>query len=233
VVIVIGLALAAAVVWWIRWGEPSHAVGYYERGVRHFDAGRYDAAIDDSNSSLRLGTSSGAYSYLGRCRHAREEYELAIQELTFALQLDGSFTPDLILRGDCQYVLGRYAEARSDFERAVSRAPQDPWGYNALAWMLARCPDDNFRDGTRAISLATRACELTDWEDAYPLDTLAAAYAETGRYDEAIRWQQNAIRLAPIEERELFEEALELYERGEPYRDIVPPQQPATEQQTR
>src|SRR5262249_49421907 len=65
--------------------------------------------------------------------------------------------------------------------------------YRFLAQLLATCPDDKVRDGKRAVQYATTACELTDWKVPSCLETLAAAYAEAGQFEEAIRYQTRAL----------------------------------------
>ena len=76
------------------------------------------------------------------------------------------------------------------------------------------------RDGSKATTDAIRACELTD--HTYPgfLDTLAAAYAEAGRFDDAIKWQQKVIDMVPPDEKPEYESRLKLYQAGKPYRDV-------------
>jgi hypothetical protein len=77
-------------------------------------------------------------------------------------------------------------------------------------------------DGPRALAHAERACELTDWERAGFLDTLAAAYAACGRFDEAAHWARQAIERGADGDRSEFQARWELYEAGRPYRDGQP-----------
>ena len=72
---------------------------------------------------------------------------------------------------------------------------------NNLAWVLATSTGDDLRDGKRAIELATLACEVTDYEAPHILSTLASAYAETGDFDEAIKWIEKGLEVN--EEREI------------------------------
>lgn len=92
-----------------------------------------------------------------------------------------------------------------------------------LAFFRAACPVAEFRDGAKAVELATKACELMDWKNAWFVNTLAAAYAEAGDFDFAVKWQKRAIDLLPEdaspEVRADYESRLKLYESGKPYRE--------------
>ncbi len=94
--------------------------------------------------------------------------------------------------------------------------------FNNLAWLRATCLVAEFRDSAKAVEQATKACELTNFKKANYVGTLAAAYAETGDFDFAVKRQEEAIDLLSEEEEELrsdFEERLELYQSGKPYRE--------------
>src|SRR6185436_9825896 len=92
---------------------------------------------------------------------------------------------------------------------------------NTLAWTLATTPEDGLRDGARATRLAFAACELTAWQDAAYIDTLAAAHAETKNFAEAARWQKKALELPDFQGAIRMDalNRLALYESGRPYRE--------------
>jgi Flp pilus assembly protein TadD len=124
--------------------------------------------------------------------------------------------------------IGRFTDAIKDLEKLLADSPDDPVLLNNLASILATAPDDNLRDGRRAIELADRAVAemrkrpLRALEVFQTLDTLASAHAEAGDFDKAIATQQEAIRLAPEQQRAELKERLELYKGGKAYRRTAP-----------
>jgi tetratricopeptide (TPR) repeat protein len=78
------------------------------------------------------------------------------------------------------------------------------------------------RDGKQAVEYATKACELDGWEDATSLETLAAAYAESGDFTKAIEWQTKAMKEEPPNvdgEKSEMRLRLDLYKQNKPCRD--------------
>jgi tetratricopeptide (TPR) repeat protein len=118
--------------------------------------------------------------------------------------------------------MGDWPAALADSLTAEEMDPDDATTLNALAWLWATCPADELRDGTRAVEAALRACELTGHAVAGFLDTLAAAYAEAGQFESAVRWQEKTIEMVPPDQRGEYEQRLELYRAGQPFRDLQP-----------
>jgi tetratricopeptide (TPR) repeat protein len=100
---------------------------------------------------------------------------------------------------------------------------------NNLAWRLATSKETNIRNGTRAVQLAEQACELTHYSETLLVGTLAAAYAETGRFDDAISMGQKACMMASESgDQDLLkrnQEMLELYRIHQPYYEAAGPNQ--------
>jgi cytochrome c-type biogenesis protein CcmH/NrfG len=124
-------------------------------------------------------------------------------------------------RGDDYVDQGEYDKAVADYKEAMRLAPEEAEAYNSLAWLLATCTEDRVRDGKKAVELATKACELSKWEDAEIVGTLAAAHAECGHFDEAVKWQKKALKLGfdTDEDTKAARAQLKLYEAGKPFRE--------------
>jgi tetratricopeptide (TPR) repeat protein len=105
----------------------------------------------------------------------------------------------LRLRADAYLSIGDHAEAITDFDKALAQKDDDEGLLNNLAWVLATSPDDKLRDGAKALKLATKAAEASGYETPHILSTLAAAYAETGDYDNAVKWSEKAVEISQKE----------------------------------
>ena len=86
----------------------------------------------------------------------------------------------------------KYSEAENNFKQALRLEPDSPICLNSLARLFATCPNADFRNGSEAVRLAERACELTKRKNPEMLDTLAAAYAEAGKFSDAVKTAREA-----------------------------------------
>jgi Flp pilus assembly protein TadD len=112
-----------------------------------------------------------------------------------------------------------FEKAILDYNDAIRLNPNEATPYDCLAWLLATCSVDALRDGKRAVELAATACELTEWKMDIPIDTLAAACAESGDFEEAVKRQQQAIDLLDKEaDKTSYEIRLNQYKNRQPYR---------------
>ena len=89
--------------------------------------------------------------------------------------------------------LGRYQEARERLQQAAQAFPDQPGFAHALARILAAAPDDRVRDGARAYAIATGL--LKTQRTPGLVETMAMTLAEVGRFDEAVKWQRDAIAM--------------------------------------
>jgi Flp pilus assembly protein TadD len=147
----------------------------------------------------------------------------AITHFQKALQIDPEQPAVHTNLGLALVLQGKSDEAIRHYEEALRIRPDDPRPYNNLAWIRATHPEARFRDGAEAVELAEKACELWGYTEPIFLGTLGAAYAENGRFSEAVSTLQKAISLAMSAGRkELVEDlkkSLKAYKAGRTYRE--------------
>jgi tetratricopeptide (TPR) repeat protein len=156
----------------------------------------------------------------GNAAADRKDYDTAIAEFTEAIRLDPESDGAYHNRAGAYADKGEYARAIADYTEAIRLAPDEPASLTSRAWPLATCPDAGLRDGKRAVELAKRACQLSGWKDANDLENLAAACAECGQFDQAVKWQTRAIAVGTgLEDPDEADRRLELYKAGKPYHE--------------
>jgi len=135
-----------------------------------------------------------------------------------AIRLQPAFPESLAAIASLFDGKGEYTDAIRFYESAIKQDPDFADALNNLAWLRASCPDVAFRDGTQAVRLATRACEITHYEKPLFIGTLAAAQAEARDFQTAITTAERAaalaasLRLDDIVKRN--RELIELYRQG-------------------
>ena len=194
----------------------------YESGVSCLGKNDYDAAITAFTEALRLDPKNiDAYYKRGMAYEVKGVYDNAITDFTEAIRLNPSFSLVYSERGNAFDGKGEHDKAIADYTEAIRLDPKDAVSQNGLAWLRATCSEERFRDGQRAIDHATKACELTKWKYWGCVGTLAAAYAEAGKFDKAVDFQQKAVEMATKDkEKDEMRERLNLYRDRKPYRDV-------------
>jgi serine/threonine-protein kinase len=205
--------------------RPRSAVAYMNLGSSLRQRGNLPEAVVAFNRAIKINPNYAiAHHYRALALRDLKDLPGAGTALQRAIELDPGCLP---FRHDLGQVLqqqGRYAEAEQAYLGAVKAQPASAPAYDALARFLATCPDDKARDGKRAVEYATTACERTGWKTPLYLDTLAAAYAETGQFEEAVRYQTRALEDQTLKGdlRTAARKRLELYRQKKPFRDQGP-----------
>lgn len=118
---------------------------------------------------------------------------------------------------------GRSRDAARILDQACRRLPADPRYPTVMARVLAASRDDEVRNGAEALQHARRACDMTQNRHPEPLQWLAAAYAETGDFDNAVKSAEQAIDLVGqsgnVSLRTALEQQLQLYREKKPFRE--------------
>ncbi|BBO73663.1 hypothetical protein DSCW_10800 [Desulfosarcina widdelii] len=144
------------------------------------------------------------------------EYDAAIKAFTITIETVPHDYEALSNRAVAWYHKKTYDRAIDDATRALEINPYYSVGANQLAWMLATCPDPRYRDGTRAVALAEKVVQR--FPEANFMDTLAAAYAEAGNMEAAVRVQQMAVehlkRETVFGDKTSFENRLNAYDQA-------------------
>src|SRR5262245_46576761 len=103
-------------------------------------------------------------------------------------------------RGGVQPAPGQHEAAVGSNEAVLALAPEGRRARNNLAWLWATCPRAELHQGEKALEWARRLVEETQGQDPGVLDTLVAALARCGQFEEAVQRQQQALELADVDE---------------------------------
>lgn len=180
------------------------------------------AALEDLNEAARLKPRTANY-FISRA-HAltrQRRYDEALADYDYAIQLDPLNAQAYRLRAGVNVEREKYSAAINDYNAAARLFPNDTALNNDRAWLLATCPDPTYRNGDQAVRNATLACELSAWQVYNRLGTLAAAYVEEGDFEQAVKWQQKCLEIAPAHCRQARQSRLRLYQAGRPYREFA------------
>jgi Tfp pilus assembly protein PilF len=145
------------------------------------------------------------------------KYDLALKDCNEALRQDRSVVEAALLRANINARLGKYADALKEFDYLVSLHPRNVTLARVLsdrAWFRATCPNPSFRNGQQAVKDAKAACSIMVWKDEHMIDTLAAAYAETGDFNSAAQYAAQALAVKGIsaDSKKLFQQHLALFQ---------------------
>jgi len=168
-----------------------------------------------------------AQDVLGQLLVKKELFRSAFDRFARAVACDGKKLMHRLRLAGMAMKLNRFAVAREQYEKSLEINGNCVITANNLSFILSCCPDEKLRDGPRAVELAEKAAELTKRNDAVVLQTLSSAYANEGRFDEALTTARQAVVLAESRDKlklaENIRKRMELYSAGKPYRHAPRP----------
>jgi spermidine synthase len=222
---VMGAALA-------RQGKTDEAIDHFRQAIafqpRYSDAHfglamalaqrGADAASKESHPQA-VADLGEALGHFQRTLELQPSHPLAQENLKKAIPL---YAAALVAEGRDLSRVGRHETARDKYLEAIRVSPNLAQAYNNLAEILATHPDPKLRNGLQAVGYAQKARQLTGGKNPWALETLAAAYAEAGRFGEAVKTAQLAINIAQSDgESELAQRIaqyeLPRYRQGKPF----------------
>ena len=202
----------------INLGSALGALGRYDEAIAHFRAGlashetteahhnlaytlaklgRVDEAILEYQAALRINPARHlTLVQLGTALISRGRPAEAVIALRSAAELSPASLEPHRLLAIATLQLERIEEAIAAYREVLRRAPDDLDALNNVAWIRATCVAAGLRDGAEAVRLAERARDRSPEPQAVLYSTLAAAYAEAGRFPEAVRAGERAVALA-------------------------------------
>jgi Flp pilus assembly protein TadD len=211
--------------------DPNFVEGYFQRGLLLTRMGQLGQAKDDFLRALELKPDYvDAHNNLGVLWSKAGRPDLAVRHFRQALQLN----PDNP-NANCNLAItlalsGLMRDAAGYYRRAIQAKSNWPEPMISLARILASCSDEGIRDGAEAVRLAEEACRLTNYARPDALDALAAAYAEAGRFSDAVAAAGKAVELAKRmgqnDSAAEIARRLELYSSCRPWRQPTPATNP-------
>jgi len=203
------------------------AEAHYELGDTLNRKGDFTSAIEHYLEAVRIKPDyAKVYNNLGVILACQNKDKEAIGYFYKALQIDSSYAGAYYNLGKILTHQGKFKDAIYNYRQTLHFSPENTQALYNLSWILASHKDRKFRNGEEAVRLAQRLCKITQYQQPLALDALAAADAETGRFDEAVLTAEKALELAldngPEELVQGLKKRLQLYGKRRPYRQTRP-----------
>ena len=204
----------------------AYAHSNYARALAQF--GRLDEAIVHFRMAVEAEPNDASvHTNLGRALAMQRNLPAAIAEFERAVQVNPDFSTAHHYLGDAFYFAqGRTADALAQWREVLRLDPDNVAVLAQCAWALSTDPDPGLRNGKLAVEYAEHASRLRDGRSPVVLDALGAAYAETGRFPEAVQAARSALDLAVEQNNTAMADALRSkiaqYEAGRPMRAAPP-----------
>lgn len=202
------------------------AEAHYELGDTLNRKGDFASAIEHYLEAVRIKPDyAKVYNNLGVILARQNKDKEAIVQFHKAVQIDSTYAGAYYNLGKIFTHQGKFRDAIYNYRQTLHFSPENTQALYNLSWILASHKDRKIRNGEEALRLAERLCEITQYNQPLALDALAAAYAETGRLNEAVLTAKKALELAldrgPEELAVGLKKRLALYQKGLPYRQTL------------
>jgi tetratricopeptide (TPR) repeat protein len=200
--------------------DPNNAAAWANRGMTYSELFDNAKALADFTQSITLNPKD-EYVLLDRAVTYMNihQFDKALADFNKSIEI----YPDPLTyenRGSCYAAEKDFAHAIADYTEVVRLQPDNGDALKSLAEFLATCPDTKVRNGKKAVEVAMKACQLSNWSDPEAIADLAAAYAEAGDFDDAVKWQQKyhtEKNTQPTHKAATAGDRLPLYQSHQPY----------------
>jgi protein O-mannosyl-transferase len=206
--------------------DPDMALAHDNLGVALLQKGEVDEAIAHLQKAIALRPRIARLQFnLGIAFAKKGQPAEAIAHFQKALEADPDNIEARNNLGISFSQIGEMKQAIAQFQRVLETNPDHLDACNNLAWLLATASDSSLRNGAKAVALAQHGIELAGHKNPLILHTLAAAFAETGNYGEAIATARGALELAVKQKNDplagKLQTEIKLYEAGSPARETI------------
>jgi len=193
-------------------------------GIIFLDKGQLDEAISKLQAAIDLRPENApAHDNLAKALLKKGQVSEAMVHYRKFLELEPANVEARNTLGTALIQQGHVREAIEQWQEALATQPENGNAASNLAWVFATCPEVSIRDGTRAVELGERALRISGGKIPMIYKVLAAAYAETGRFAEAVETAQRGAEIATGQGNPALAAELEsnivLYQSGRPLRD--------------
>ena len=202
--------------------NPDSTEAHINLGIALMQLGQIDQAISHFQDVLKIKPDHAqARNNLGSALMQKGQLDEAIVQFEEAVKINPDYAKAQNNLGSALLRKGDVPGAIVHFQAAIKLEPSDVATENNLAWLLATSADPSLRDGSRAVALAERANQFGGGGNPFVLCTLAAAYAETGRFPDAVETAQRGLQLAQAQSNPglagQLQFELKLFQEGRPF----------------
>jgi Flp pilus assembly protein TadD len=206
--------------------NPASLMAHNNLGILLLQNGETDEAIEQYRQAVSTDPDfAEAHNNLGNALLQNGQPDEAVTQCQQAVTIEPKYAQAHSNLGNALLQTGQVGAAITHYQTAIQLQPDNPFFLNNLAWVYATQPQARFRNGEEAVRLAEQACLLTDYREPQLVGTLATAYAEAGRFDEAVVTSGKAIELAQTLSRpkvaRMNQDLLQLFKNHQPYRETV------------
>lgn len=204
--------------------RPNDEAIFVSRGLCYAQKDEDEKALADFDKAVSINPRNvQALQLRGSAYSQKGDKEKALEDFKSAISQDPNNAGTYLFRAQLYLLENEPELALADYEEVMRRAPSYAGALNDYAWTLATNPKDSVRDGRKAVEYAKKACHESDYKHAPTIDTLAAAHAEAGDWDQAVKWQEEAVRIAKDkfpDEVAGMNERLEQFKQKKPFREL-------------